>query len=171
MVYLSLWSDHINKGSDIYARSSIFYLTKTSHTVIAADNPACFKTAFTRLAGRTLQTLRQARLQMCQGSRAWPQILFDGELFRPISSDGLCPPGRSCQGRRIFKSPSQSSRAHRGCLRNQPRTLTPPRGVLRRVDELTYSCDRCAGGRCADCQYARGLAYRQSPTCPRGGSE
>jgi len=46
-----------------------------------------------RLTHRTIQALWKARLQVCAGARAWPEVLPLGELSRIQTPDGLRPSG------------------------------------------------------------------------------
>src|SRR4030088_3700888 len=50
---------------------------------------------------RTLQALRQTGLQVCPGSRAWPQVLSIGQPIRRTAPDGLCSAGVLSTGLRV----------------------------------------------------------------------
>jgi len=85
----------------------------------------------TRNTHRTLQALWQAWLQMCQGTRPWPQVLLVRELPECAAANGLCSAEPSCGGQEISRPLSTRSRNLRADLRDQPRTAAPPRGALR----------------------------------------
>lgn len=127
------------------------------------------------LPHRTLQTLWQARMQVCRWSRSWSQILSFGKLPGPAAANGLCATGTL---RADFRVPGQlpaSSRAFRTDLRDQPRTSAPKRSVVKDLREhSTLHPPRpagCRAGWCAPRQYARSVA-RQRPAllhCGGGG--
>jgi hypothetical protein len=130
--------------------------------------------ASARLAHRALQALRQTRLQVRRGSRSRSQVLPVRELSRPPVADGLRAASRP---RRRHRTPGELSprpRDHRGDLRDQPRTIAPPRGALRGAGEpvsaVTHPHHRSAIGRRTHRQHARGLAHRRARAgADRGG--
>ena len=99
-------------------------------TRIAVTGTPAFRRGTPRLAHRTLQALRQTRLQMCPGPRAWPQVLSFGESPERTAGDGVCAPGPIRASRRISRQLPPDSPPPRRALRHQPRALAPPRGVL-----------------------------------------
>jgi hypothetical protein len=159
----SLVSDQLNTWSDIYAKYFVIHFAQTSRAVAAAY--AGFGHALARLAHRTLQTLRQTWLQVCRRPRPWPQVLFVGELPRHSTANGLRATSRSGRRRRAPGELPSGPRDHRGSLRDQPRTVTPPRSALRRPGEpaatIAHPVHRSASCRRADCQYARGVAHHR----------
>jgi hypothetical protein len=112
------------------------------------------------LSHRTLQTLRQTRVQMRQGSRARSQVLPVGELSRQSPADGL---RSSIQSRRHQQTHSQLSSDPRdlgGDLRDQSRTSPASRGALRTDGEPSLKRAhrlRFANWRRASRQHAHGL--------------
>src|SRR5215472_4460118 len=55
-------------------------------TASAPSDPSWF-------SHRTLQTMRQAGMQVRRRPRSWPQVLFVGQLSRLAAADGLCAAG------------------------------------------------------------------------------
>ena len=127
------------------------------------------------LSHRALQTLRQARMQVCRWPWSWSKVLSFGELPGPAAANGLCAAGVLRADYRVAGQLSASSRALRTDLRDQSRTLTSPRGALNNpYEHRTLRPSRPAGyrvGRCAPRQYARSVAH-QGPAFPQhcGGS-
>lgn len=154
-------SDQLITWSDIHARYFIIRLTEAPHKVAAAN--ACIGYLIAWLTHRTLQTLWQARLQMCGWAWAWTEVLLVGKLPWLPTSDGLCAASRSRRCRGTPGKLSSCPRNHRRDLRNQPRAATPSRDPLRTPGEpvpaATHRHHRSAIGRCTHCQYARGLAF------------
>lgn len=158
-----LHSDQLITWSDINARYFIVRFAQTSYKVIAAN--ACFGHLIAWLTDRTLQALRQTWLQMCRWPGTWSQVLLVGEFPRLPAANGLRAAGRSARCRLAPGKLPPRSRDHRRDLRDQPRTFTPSRGVLRRPGEpvaaAAHRHHRFAIGRCSHCQHARGLAFRR----------
>lgn len=163
MIIHRLNSDQLITWSDVNARYFIVRFAQTSREVAAAN--ACFGYLVAWLAHRALQALWQTRLQMCRWPGTWPQVLSVGEFPRLSASDGLCAASGSGRCRRTPGELPPRPRNHRGDLRNQPRTVTPPRGTLRTpgepVSAATHPHHRSAIGRRTHCQHARGLAFRR----------
>jgi hypothetical protein len=163
MSFLRLISDQLSAWS-AHGRYSVVHFTQTSRTIAQAN--AGLGDALARLAHRTLQALRQTWLQMRRRSRSWSQVLLIGEFSRPPAANGLRAAG---QLRRRYRTPgelSPRSRDPRGDLRDQPRTIAPPRGALRGAGEpvsaVTHPHHRSAIGRRTHRQHARGLAHRRA---------
>ena len=158
------WSAH--------GRSSVVEVAQASRPVAAAN--AGFGHAPTWLAHRALQALRQTWLQMCRRPRSWSQVLPVRELSRSPTANGLRASGRLRRRYRTTGELSPGPRDHRGDLRDQPRTLTPPRGALRGGGEpvvaAAHPIHRSSPGRRTHRQHARGLAHRRSRAgTDRGG--
>lgn len=124
--------------------------------------------ALAGLAYQTLQALRQTWLQVRRRPRSWTQVLPVGELSRASAANGL---RAASQLRRRHRAPGELSpgpRDHRRDLRNQPRTIAPPRGALRGDGEpaaaSAHPLHRSAIGRRTHRQHARGLAHRRVRT-------
>jgi len=152
---LLTWSAH--------GRHPVVCLAQASRAAAAAD--AFVGDAFARLAHRALQALRQTWLQMRRWTRSWAQVPV-GELSRAPASNGLCATGRSRRRRRTSGELSPCPRDHRRDLRDQPRTVTPPRGALRNDGEPVvtvahHPLHRSTSGRRTCRQHARGLAHRR----------
>lgn len=116
------------------------------------------------LAYRTLQAMRQARMQMRRWSRTWTQILPFRKSPGSPSTDGLCASGSLQAGFRASRQLSANQRDSRGDQRDQPRVAASSRGTLRRHHEPAaghLSClDRCGGWRRDSRQYVGRLARR-----------
>ena len=158
-----LYSDQLFTWSDNNARYLIVRIAQTACK--AAQANARFGHLIAWFTHRALQTLRQTWLQMCRRSGTWSQVLLVGELPRLPAPNGLRAAGRSARCRRAPGKLPSCPRYHRRDLRDQPRTFTPSRGVLRTPGEPASSAahqrHRFATGRRTHCQHARGLAYRR----------
>jgi hypothetical protein len=164
MSTLQLLSDHIYDWSDRSIKQVIVGVAQAPAGVAAQTAAVGCGTA--RLSDRALQALRQARMQMCRRSRAWPKILLVGELSRRATADGLRTPGKSRGHPRARRQlPRGTRRARRG-LRDQSRAVAAPRGALRAGGERNLAAAhptdrlfrRCATPR----QHGRGMACRRA---------
>ncbi len=161
--------DHVHLLSDQFltwsanARYSVVHSTQTPRAIAQAN--AGIGHALARLAHRTLQALRQAWLQVRRRPRSWPQVLLIGEFPRAPAANGLRATGRLRRSLRTLDELSPGPRDHRGDLRDQSRTTTPPRGALRGVGEpgtaVAHHLHRSAISRRTHRQHARGLAHRR----------
>jgi len=165
MSYGELLSDQLNTWPDINERA--FDQSAQTQAQTAAAQTACPGCGAARLSDRTLQTLRQTGLQMCQWSGAWSEVLFVGQSNRCTSGDGLRSPvhaGTSCA---VPCQLPHHPRHTRSTLRNQPGVDAPTRAVLGTGGEcfidithhhLRHSC-RCDNHG----QYVGGLVARTRP--------
>ena len=163
MGILDLVSDQLDTWSD-YARHTIVDFAQASCPVAAANAGSGYATAW--LSHRTLQALRQARLQVCRRSRPWPQVLPLCELPRPSSANGLRAASRARRCRGTSGELPPGARDYRRGLRDQSRTVAPPRGALRCIGEPAATAPhpllhRSAIGRRTHRQHARVLAERR----------
>jgi hypothetical protein len=162
MNILDLRSDQLNTWS-ANARYSFVRFASASHSVATAN--AGIGDAVARLAYRTIQALRQARLQVRRWPWPWPQVLPFCELPRPSPANGLRAASRTRRCRGTSGKLPSGPRDHRRDLRDQPRTVTAPRGALRRTGEpvSTVACHphRSTVGRRTHRQHARSLACRR----------
>jgi hypothetical protein len=161
MTLLVLLSDQFLTWS-AHGRYSVVDFTQASRPVAAANAGSGYATAW--LAHRTLQALRQAWLQVRRWARSWPQVLSVRELSRAPTANGLRASGRLRRRHPTFGELPQGPRDHRRDLRDQSRTITPPRGALRGLgepDAVTHPLHRSAIGRRTHRQHARGLAHRR----------
>ena len=171
MRLLDLLSDQFSMWS-ANGRYSVVHFAQTPSAIAEAN--ASVRNALARLAHRALQALWQTGLQVCRRPRAWSQVLPIRELSRPPAANGLRAASRL---RRRHGTPGELSprpRDHRGDLRDQPRTIAPPRGALRGAGEPVVSVarqlHRSAIGRRTHRQHARGLAHRRARAgADRGG--
>src|SRR6516162_1233335 len=122
-------SDQLYKWSDENRKRTCYQPEKAPRCAFAPATAAQGSPA--RLADRAVQALRQARVQVRRRSRPWPQVLSFGEPLRLAATDGLCAPGISRPGCRIYRQLSPSPRNLGSDLRDQPRTPAPPRGALK----------------------------------------
>src|SRR5215472_2793139 len=157
-------SDQLYTWSDIRARKNLCRFAKTPPISSAA-------TAFTHrdpswLAHRTLQTVWQARLQVCQWPGARPQVLLVGKLSGLSTSHGLCAARVLRSDRRIPCQLPTRPRDFGGNLRDQPPTIAASRGALRSRDgRRTFCVPRTVGNGNwwrSPGQYARSLARRRN---------
>lgn len=143
-------------------RYSFTHLAQTTRPVAAAN--ARFRHAAEGFAHRALQALWQTRLQVRRWPRPWPQVLPLRELPGSAPANGLRATGRSRRRRGTTGELPPGPRDHRRDLRDQPRTVTPPRGALRGPGEpaaAAHHLHRSAICRRAHRQHARGMACCQ----------
>ena len=118
-----------------------------------------------RLSHRTLQTMRQAGMQMRRRPRPWPQVLFVGKLPGLAPANGLRPPGVLPASNAVPRQLPPRPRDSGVHLRDQPRTTAPSRATLKSRHARVPACPprphRCGAGRRAPRQYARRLARRR----------
>jgi hypothetical protein len=162
MHLLVLLSDQFSTWS-ANGRYSVVHFAQTPRAIAEAN--AGVRDALARLAHRALQALRQTGLQVRRWARSWPQVLSVRELSRAPTANGLRASGRLRRRHPTFGELPQGPRDHRRDLRDQPRTITPPRGALRGLGEpdaaFTHPLHRFAIGRRTHRQHARGLAHRR----------
>ena len=161
---LSTWSDGIPDTIDRR-------LAQTPSSAAAATAAARYHPA--GLSHRALQTLRQARMQVCRRPRSWSQVLSVSKLSGPTAADGLCAAGVLRADQRVAGQLPANSRASRTDLRDQPRTPASPRGTVKGLCEhSTRHSSRPAGcrvGWCAPRQYARSVARQRPALLHHGG--
>jgi hypothetical protein len=127
-----LEADQLYTWSDNYAhpiaQTDVCRFASTTPT--ASAPPATPRSSFAGLPHRALQTLRQARMQVCTRPRSWPQVLPLGQSLWPATANGLHPPGLSKPSQRVSRQLPSSPRDFGRDLRHQSRTATPPRDAL-----------------------------------------
>jgi len=162
-----LISDQYITWADKHAGQTFIQPATTPHKPPAATAP--FGRHCPRLADRALQTLWQARLQMCQRAWARSQVLSLHQSSRQTPANGLCSPGLPGAGKAV---PGQLSTRpnHPGRdLRHQPRTPAPPRAVITHAGEQpkypAHRSTRYPSGCDLDRQYAR-FALRRCQSLP-----
>ena len=172
MSFVHLQSDQLYTWSDENRNRAFGQPEKTPSGAVAAI--AATQGGPPRLADRTLQALRQARVQMRRRSWPWPQILSFGEPLGLAATNGLCAAGISRSGCRIHCQLSASPRNLGSDLRDQSRTPAPPGGALKSRYGRTLrpsSSNRCWIGWRASRQYGRSLAgWQPGRRDQRGGS-
>ena len=173
MSFFSVLSDQLYTWSDENRNRACCQPEKTPSGAVAAI--ATTQGSPARLANRTLQALRQARVQVRRRSRPWPEVLSFGEPLGPAATNGLCAAGISRPGCRIHRQPSASPRNLGNDLRDQSRAPAPPGGALKGRYGRTLrppSSNRCWVGRRASGQYGRSLAgWKPGWGDQRGGSQ
>ena len=161
---LHLLSDHVYDWSDISIRKIIVCVAQAK--AVVTSQTSAVGCCASRLADRTLQTMREAWLQMCRRSRPWPEVLPVGELPRRTTADGLRASRKYRSRPRARRQLPRGAYSARGGLRDQPRAVTAPRGALRCGGERNFAaaqhpdrhCRRCAAPR----QHGRGMACRRA---------
>jgi len=128
MKYLELLSDQLITWSDFNERA--FYKSAQTQAQATAAQTAPAGCGAARLPDRTLQTLRQTRLQVCQWSRAWSKVLFVGQPNRCTPGDGLRSPVHAGSGNAVPCQLPHHPRHTRSTLCNQPGVDAPTRAVL-----------------------------------------
>ena len=172
MISLELVSDQLHTWSDNNA-GSLDHSTQASAQATAAQvSTVGYCSAW--LADRTLQTLRQTRLQVRLRSGTRSEVLLVGESHGGSTRHGLRSTRYSAASHRISCQLSRDPRQARPAVRDQPGVVAPPGTVLGAGGEclhyhfhrhLRYHCRRDADG-----QHARGLAARpRRSLLPCGG--
>lgn len=170
MISCKLLSGQLNTWSDNYARPFDHSAQASAQATAAHVPTAGYCPAW--LADRTLQTLRQTKLQV----RYWPgtrsEALLVGQPHGGTPRHGLRPPRHSAASGRVSCQLSRDPRQARSVVRDQSGVVAPSGTVLGADGEclfyhahhrLRYHC-RCN----TDGQHARGLvarAYRFLPPC------
>src|SRR5437016_5496255 len=103
-----LLSDQLNLWSVKNDRADLFSPQATPQATAAQDAAAGRRAS--GLLDRTLQALRQSKLQVRRGSRTRTQVLPLGELLWQVASNGLRPPGRARAGLRALGQLRPSAR-------------------------------------------------------------
>lgn len=158
----SILSDQYDNWSDIFAKA-ITPITPESTSGPPAQTSALV-CAPPRLAHRTLQTLRQARMQMRSGTRPRSQVLPLRQSAGSNPGYGLCSSGSSRHGRSIPRELSHGARDPRPHLQHQSRaassqgTSIEKRRVHRKPHCLGCASDRSPPGGHPRRQHARALA-------------
>lgn len=159
MSFVGLQSDQLYTWSDERRNRLCCPPEKTPSGAVAAI--AATQSGPARLAHRTLQALRQTRVQVRRRSRPWPQVLSFGEPLGLAATNGLCASGISRPGCRIRRQLPASPRNLGSDLRDQSRTPAPSGGALTGRYGRTLrppSSNRCWVRRRASRQYGRSLA-------------
>lgn len=155
-----LVSDQLLTWSDENTEADYGRLAKTPPSAPASTAPA--QSGPPGFPHRALQTLWQARLQVCPRPRSWPQILPVGELSWLAPANGLRAARVLRAGERAPGQLPPHPPDLGGDLRDQPRAPTPSREALKDRHERSAASpprtDRSGTGRRAPRQYARQLA-------------
>lgn len=164
-------SDQLNTWS-ANARNIDLFLAPSSQEITAPASTSGAGTA--GLAHRTLQALRQTRLQMRTGPWPWAQALSLGLSHRSASGDGLRAAGVQRPSRSVPQQLPTHPHNPRRVGSDQSGTAAPPRGLLshdgEQGDPAAHRDSRPVTGSHPDCQYARSLARPRAPSlCQRGG--
>jgi hypothetical protein len=164
MYFIALQSDQLYTWTDRNPKTVHCRIAKTSQ-----HSPAPLAAAPSdppRFSHRTLQTLRQAGMQMRRRSRPWPEVLLVGQLPGLAAANGLCAAGALSADGGVPGQLPPSPRDPGGDLRDQPRTAAPPRGALKACHAPSGFCPpgtvRCGCGRRCPRQHAGSLARRRS---------
>jgi hypothetical protein len=117
-----LLSDQYDNWSDIFAETIAPIASESTQN--PAAQTSAFVCAVARLAHRALQTMWQARMQMCSGKRARPKVLPFHQPARSDTGHGLCSTGSSRHGRTVHRKLSLGPRNPRSNLQHQSRTAS-----------------------------------------------
>src|SRR5215510_5797865 len=132
MYFLTVQSDQLDTWSDKYPQTVRRRITKTPQRSPAPTAPA--PSGPPRFSYRTLQTMRQAKMQMRRWPRSWPQVLSLGQLPGLAAANGLRAAGALRANGGVPDQLPPGPRDPGGYLRDQPRTAAPPRGALKACD-------------------------------------
>lgn len=157
-------SDQFYNWSDEYAKRIRRCASEKAQYSGSPAAPAAIDPA--RFPDRAIQAVRQAGMQMCRGSRTWPQVLPVDKLPGPAAEDGLCAAGGGRPGSGVSGQLSANARASGADLRDQSRVAAPSRDALtrcyERIADSRLSTDRCRASGRAVGQYAGRLAGREA---------
>jgi hypothetical protein len=164
MKLTELLSDQSYMWSDQDDRRTLFRPQTSPQAAAAPSAPTGVHPS--GLTHRALQTLRQARLQMCRRPRTRSQVLSLGELPGQSSANGLRPSGRSARDQRTRRQLPSGPRDLGADLRDQPRTTAASRSALRSSGEpgsnVAHHPHRFPVWRRTPRQHARGLVRRRA---------
>src|SRR5215831_10276387 len=164
MYFTGVQSDQLLTWSDENSKPTHRCTAEAPQCSAAPIAPARIDPA--RFSHRTLQTMRQAGMQMRRRSRPWPQVLSVGELSGLAPANGLRAAGVIRANSGVPGQLPPNPRNPGGDLRDQPRTAAPPRGALKACYAPSAFCpphtDRCEIGRRTPRPYAGCLARQQS---------
>src|SRR5437763_16439004 len=164
MYFTAVQSDQLYTWSDENAKPTYRCTAEAPQRSPAPIAPAPID--HVRCSHRTLQTMRQAGMQMRRRPRPCPQVLSVGQLPGLEAANGLRAAGVICASGGVPGQLPPRPRDPGSDLRDQPRTAAPPRGALKAYYAPNAFCpphtDRCGIGRCTPRQYARCLAGRPS---------
>jgi hypothetical protein len=171
MSTLDLLSDHVYDWSARSLEQDTVGVAQAPASIAAEASAVGCGAA--RLADRTLQALREARLQVRGGPRPRTKVLPLRELSGRAAADGLRATGESgSHSRTCCQLPRGAHDARRG-LRDQPRAVTAPRGAVRAGGEpnlaAAHPTDRRFRRRAAPRQHGRGMAGRRAALNHRRG--
>src|SRR6266496_6411380 len=164
MYFSAVQSDQLYTWSDENSKPTHRCIAEAPQRSPAPIAPAPIDPAW--FSHRTLQTMRQAGMQMRRRPRPWPQVLSVGQLPGLAAANGLRAAGVIRANGGVPGQLPPRPRDPGGDLRDQPRTAAPPRGALEAYYAPNAFCpphpDRRGIGRRTSRQYARSLARRQS---------
>jgi hypothetical protein len=123
-------SDQLYNWSDYYERK--IYFSASAKKKNADKKTASLRSRFTGIHNRTLQALRQARVQVRRNSWAWPEILSVGQQTQAETGDGLHPFRLPISSNRIYRQFSPNKNNSGRALRNQSRANKTARKTLAR---------------------------------------
>lgn len=170
MISSRLLSGQLNKWSDNYAGFFDRSTQASAQAIVAHVPSAGYCSAW--LADRTLQTLRQTKLQVCHRPRTRSEVLPVGQPHWRTPCHGLRPPRHTAASGRVSCQLSRDPRQARSVMRDQSGVVAPSGTVLGTGGECLfchahrrhrYHCRRDTDG-----QYARGVvarAYRFLSPC------
>lgn len=121
------WSAQTYEGIDGQAPPAT---AETAHSAGSSRPPGA-----AWVAHRAVQAVWQARLQVCPGARAWPQVLSVREPGRGATADGVCAAGRGRAGSAEAGESPGVSGGPGGALRHKPGTAEAAgRAVVKKDD-------------------------------------
>ena len=162
MKYCELISDQLFTWSDFNERA--FDQSAQTQAQTAAAQTACTGCSAARFPDRTLQTLWQTRLQVCQWSGTWAEVLSVGQPNRCTFGDGLRSTVHAGPGNAVPCQLPHHPRHTRSTVRNQPGVDAPTRAVLGAGGECFIDTTHRHLRYCCRChhhgQYVGGLVAR-----------
>ena len=159
---IALLSDQLYTWSDGYSERTRIRTAKAPQRSCPPTASAEINSA--RLPDRTIQTLWQARMQVCRRSRAWPEVLSVGKLSRPAAANGLRATGYLRPNSGISCQLSPEPRDSGNDLRDQSGTSAPRGAIERHHERVIRRCPRhyrCGIGQCVSREHARSVDRRR----------
>jgi len=173
MIPQYIYSDHIDIRSDTYGTNT------TNDSMVAAQAQNIDKATYrdrsgtySWIAGGALQALRQRRMQMHAGQRAWSQILPDALPGQKQTGFHLCPAGTDRQSTRVCAQLPETTGHYQRDLRHQSGSSSAKGTVLGTAYEsicLRYRHRLCCTN---NCQYGRAvICCVRNGSCYQGGGQ
>ena len=169
----SIWSDQLYDWPDTAQRTR--HCLPQAQAQYSVEKTTSFEKCSPWIVNRAIQTLRKARMQMLQGTRAWTEVFTLGQPAWGAPQAGIRPKtvpgtGHSLSGQFPF-----IARNYRGDLQYQPRVIASQRTFIGR-NIVRFEFIQCAicrhrSSRHIGCQHARNIAQEKQWRAFRHGGQ